>query len=149
MTQEQQAKFRKWLNLHIKEYRANSLITFNDVLIEYNTDEHEKWLEEKKEEFYKQQPPKAGVVYVPWIIETTTEDEDNDRNKDRSAAVELWESEHSACPKCLNENLMHSLAGVIWNVGQPYVDNINTAYCSACNWTGKVNQLKPKLKCQN
>lgn len=147
MTEEQQKKFEKWLEPHIKDHGHDFAGGFyiETALGEHlniGTDEHDAWVTEMRNEFLKAQPPKAGVVYVPWIIQSVPESESS--NDDRKTAVDIWNKEHEACPKCFNTSLMTTLAGPIWHVGEPYVDNINTAHCAKCNWTGKVNQLIPK-----
>ena len=145
MTEIQQKKFEKWLEQFIIGWGSNfatgAFIETVQGTLTLGSDEHESWLNEKKEEFFKKEPPLAGMVYVPWLIEST---ESTTESTDRDMAVKKWEKEHEACPKCNNPQIMQSLAGVIWKVGTPYEDNINKAFCGKCEWNGKVNELKPR-----
>lgn len=140
MAPEQQKKFEKWLKPQI-EISDDSIKTAYGEIILIGSDEHDEWVNEMRKEFIKSQPPRAGVIYVPWIIQERVEDI---YGNDRSDAVAEWDKMHEACPKCNNTSLMTTMAGAVWHVGEPYEDNINTAHCAKCNWTGKVNQLKPK-----
>ncbi len=55
----------------------------------------------------------------------------------------VWNDNHSRCPNCKNDKLIHTLAGPIHIVGEGYVDNINNAECK-CGWHGKVSELIPR-----
>lgn len=144
MNEAQHKKFEKWLEPYVLGFDIKEDISYIETdigIISIGGPEHEKWLNEKKEEFLKKEPPLAGMVYVPWIIQTVPE---GTTDTSRNEAVEQWENLHEVCPKCNNPNIMQSLVGIVWHVGEPYEDNVNTAFCGKCEWNGKVNELKPK-----
>ena len=145
MNEQQHKKFEKWLEPFIINWGSNfasgPFIETSQGTLNLGSEEHENWLKEKKAEFLRKEPPLAGIVYVPWLIQTVPE---GTIDEDRDAASKKWNDEHAVCPKCENPQIMQSLAGVIWHVDKPYEDNINTAFCGKCEWNGKVNELKPK-----
>jgi hypothetical protein len=148
MTEEQNKKFQKWLEPHIKDHGHDFaggwyITTTLGEHINLFSDRHTQWLGEMEAEWRKKEPPLAGMVYVPWKLEQR--DDVNDINKEeRSQAYARWQEEHWCCPKCGYDKQMQTLAGVVWHVGEEYNDNINTAFCTKCEWTGKVNELKPR-----
>ena len=50
---------------------------------------------------------------------------------------------HNKCPDCGNDKGLHkSKMSISYDNEKDFVDNINTAYCPACRWKGKVKDLK-------
>ena len=56
---------------------------------------------------------------------------------------ETFNQTHCCCPKCGNDKTAQSYVRVVYRVGVPYSDDVNTASCS-CGWRGKVNELVGK-----
>ena len=147
MTPEHQKKFEKWLEPFVAgcyplgfDESEHVIITDKGSFI-MNSEEHALWVEEKREEFLKEEPPKAGLIYVPWIIETKEEK----INIERDEAVKIWEDKHSRCPQCGHNKLIYTLIGIPWTKDTDYIDDKNKAACTNCTWVGKVNKLNPKI----
>ena len=61
---------------------------------------------------------------------------------------EEWNVKHAVCPRCGKNQLRTTLIGVPEIDGE-YEDNVNTAECVDCNWSGPVKELVPAGTVEN
>lgn len=86
-----------------------------------------------------------GIVYMPYIITESTKELDESFLLKKKAngfiTREEWNKLHKLCPICKTNKIIHSLIGIPDNCDKNYHDNVNTAGCTKCGWSGKVMDL--------
>jgi hypothetical protein len=77
MTEIQQRKFEKWLAPKIKDWgRADPggpYLETDEGVIYAGTPEHDEWVDMKRKEFFRLEPPLAGMVYKRLTMEEFSE----------------------------------------------------------------------------
>lgn len=100
-------------------------------------------LDGKKYRVHKSEPASCDVVYSPFTMTQSSEEENRKSDEFRKKYYEA----HKCCPKCGSRNYISTLVGYILDMSKPeeYKDR-NSVHCQDCGWRGIYHDLVPETK---
>ena len=86
-----------------------------------------------------------SLYTAPYLIKDSPYAFDEDFKATKMAngfiTSEMWSKTHRLCPNCKSNIVMVSLIGLREYIDKDYMDDVNTAICRVCDWSGKRMDL--------
>ena len=89
-------------------------------------------MDEIADEEYVRQHIKPGPIKDPKIIAYL-----NKKAEEKRKWMAEYHKQHEVCPKCFSKKITSTCMGFFGN------EDHNHAYCSSCEWSGRVYEMVP------